>query len=76
MDSNNNFQNFKLEIKELCKKYNVVIAHEDTHGGFEILEGYDDGTMKWFMDAHELTIEQRKQRDDNNRKWYGRTALE
>jgi len=70
MDSN--FKNFKLEIKELCKKYNVVIAHEDTQGGFEIHDGYDDETMKWFMDAVCYTIEERKERDENRMEWYSK----
>ena len=42
---------FKEEIKELCKKYNLAIGHEDTQGGFVIRNSYDEEFMKWFMDA-------------------------
>ena len=70
MENTDNIKNFKLEVKELCKKYNVVIAHEDTHGGFEIHGGYDDETMNWFMAAIELTIEERKERDERYKNWH------
>ena len=48
---NDRIQAFKGEIKELCKKHNVGIGHEDTHGGFVIRQSYDEKFMKWFMDA-------------------------
>ena len=48
---NDKIQAFKEEIKELCKKYNLSIGHEDTHGGFVLKNSYDEKFMQWFMDA-------------------------
>jgi len=44
-------QAFKNEIKEVCKKYDIVIGHENTEGGFVLKNAYDEKFMQWFMDA-------------------------
>ena len=38
---------FKREIIELCKEYDISISHEDGHGGF-IFENYSDRLADWF----------------------------
>ena len=47
----NEFHAFKNEIKEACKKHNLYISHEDTHGAFIIRRSYSEDNMKWFMNA-------------------------
>ena len=47
----NRIQAFKEEVKELCKKYDFVIGHEDSHGGFVLKNSYDENCMQWFMNA-------------------------
>ena len=47
----NRVQAFKEEVKELCKKYDFAIGHEDTHGAFVLKDSYDETVMQWFMDA-------------------------
>ena len=42
--------NFLNEIDNICKKYNLSISHEDSHGAF-ILEKYDDYNIKWLKDC-------------------------
>ena len=41
---------FLNEIDNICKKYNLSISHEDSHGAF-ILEKYDDYNIKWLKDC-------------------------
>ena len=36
-DTSDNNQAFLEEVKELCKKYNISIGHEDTEGGFILI---------------------------------------
>ena len=36
MTRENNIKNFLREYKELCKKYNVSLGHEDEYGGFKV----------------------------------------
>lgn len=43
-------RDFKNEVIELMKKYNLSISHEDSHGGF-IIERYDEYNVEWFKDA-------------------------
>jgi len=42
---------FFNELDFLCKKYNISIAHEDSHGGF-IIEKYKEFNIKWIKEAH------------------------
>lgn len=37
---------FLREYKDLCKKYNISLSHEDGHGAF-ILENYDEDNIEW-----------------------------
>ena len=46
MTRENNIKNFFREYKELCKKYNVSLGHEDEHGSF-ILYEYDEAMIEW-----------------------------
>ena len=46
MSKKENAQKFFNEYKELCKKYNLSLAHEDYHGGF-ILEEYKEDNIEW-----------------------------
>lgn len=52
-------KNFFKEYEELCKKYNVSLAHEERRGSF-ILEPYDDmniGWVKWaYIEGYEGCI--------------------
>ena len=42
-------EKFFEEFDELCKKYNVSLAHEDTYGAF-IVQSYLESNMKWVKD--------------------------
>jgi len=42
--------NFFNEIEAVCKKYNLSISHEDTHGGFEI-KRYNLENIQWLKNA-------------------------
>ena len=50
-NTSDKYQAFKEEVKELCKKYDLSISHEDTQGAFILINSYDEHFMKWFMDA-------------------------
>lgn len=41
---------FLSEIEELCRKHNISISHEDTHGAF-ILERFDEDLLEWLKYA-------------------------
>ena len=41
---------FLNEIKDVCKKYNLSISHEDYHGGF-IIQNYDESNLEWLFEA-------------------------
>ena len=41
---------FLREYKELCKRYHLSIAHEDTEGAFEI-QDYWEENIEWMEDA-------------------------
>jgi len=47
---NEEIDKFLKEIKEVCKKHNMSIAHQDEGGGF-IIENYDDIYIKWLSNA-------------------------
>jgi len=42
---------FLAEINEVCRKYNMCIGHEDTHGAFIVFRGYDQDVADWLSDA-------------------------
>ena len=50
MDRQENINNFFKEYKELCKKYNVSLAHEDVEGGF-LIDEYDEDNIDWVLAA-------------------------
>ena len=50
---------FHAELKALCQKYGISIAHEDSSGGFE-LEPYNDACQNWIESAG-ITAELAKQ---------------
>lgn len=45
-----NIIKFLNEIECICKKYNLSISHEDSHGAF-IIEKYDEYNIKWLRDC-------------------------
>jgi hypothetical protein len=49
-----NISDFLNEIENICKKYNLSISHEDSHGGF-IIEDYDYSNIEWLKDAIDHT---------------------
>lgn len=50
IETPNNIKNFIKEIETICKKYNLSISHEDSHGAF-IITKYDDTNIKWLNDC-------------------------
>ena len=38
------------EIEEICKKYNLSISHEDTHGSF-VIEKHNQSNIDWLKSA-------------------------
>lgn len=45
---------FLEEIKEVCKKHNLSIAHEDSQGAF-VIEEYDEHNLEWLLAADDYT---------------------
>ena len=45
---------FLTEIVEVYKRHGLAIAHEDTHGGFEIV-ALDQQFIDWLMQASDRT---------------------
>ena len=45
-----NIIQFLNDIDELCKKHNLSISHEDSHGGF-IIEKYSDRNLNWLSNT-------------------------
>lgn len=41
---------FLGDLAEVCKKHQMSLSHEDTHGSFQVCE-YDEGISEWMMDA-------------------------
>jgi hypothetical protein len=60
MDRQENINNFFKEYKELCKKYNVSLAHEDVEGGF-LIDEYDEDNIDWVLAASDNV--ERKQKE-------------
>ena len=44
-------QAFLNAVNNLCVQYDVSIGHEDWGGGFQVVNGYDEKFMLWFMGA-------------------------
>jgi hypothetical protein len=63
----NNIKNFLREYKELCKKYDVSLGHEDEHGGF-ILYEYDEEMIEW-VEAASDGVEDRKKEEKRIADW-------
>lgn len=47
---NSEIDRFLKEIECVCKKYNLSISHEDSHGAF-IIEDYSEEVMEWLRSA-------------------------
>lgn len=45
-----NRKKFLDEIISVCKKHNLILAHEDDQGSF-IIEEYSDAVQKWIMES-------------------------
>ena len=43
-------KDFKKEIEEVCKKYEICIVNEDSYCGFE-LTNYSEENMEYVMEA-------------------------
>lgn len=43
-------EDFLNDIKSVCEKHNLSIAHEDYHGAF-LIEEYDEDNIRWLFDA-------------------------
>lgn len=67
MTRENNIKNFLIEYKELCKKYNVSLGHEDEYGGF-ILYEYDEEMIEWVEVARD-GVEDRKKEEERIADW-------
>ena len=67
MTRENNIKNFLREYKELCKKYNISLGHEDEYGGF-ILHEYDEEMIEW-VEAASDGVEDRKKEEKRIADW-------
>lgn len=47
-----NVLKFLEALDELQKQFDLSLLHEDTHGAFEVGEGYGES---WVHDAHQIT---------------------
>ena len=50
IDMPKEMEDFLNDIKTICKKHNLSIAHEDYHGGF-LIEEYDEDNIEWLFGA-------------------------
>ena len=46
-----NIKQFMQELETLCRKYDMSISHEDTHGAF-VIESFSEEYMTWFKSAY------------------------
>lgn len=46
---------FLNELEALYRKYNMSIAHEDTHGAF-ILRKFREEDLDWLKEAHRAVL--------------------
>lgn len=70
MERNNNIENFFREYEELCKKYDVSLAHEDSQGGF-LIDVYDEENIKWVKAATDA-VEERKREEAMRLDWFNK----
>ena len=49
-------ESFLTEIIEVCKKHKLSISHEDSQGGFLIVN-YKEQYARWLLAASDETIE-------------------
>jgi hypothetical protein len=48
----NSKEAFLKDLIEVCKKHNLSISHEDSHGGFLVRHGYDEKHYgEWLLAA-------------------------
>ena len=60
-DKNSNVTSFIKEVQDICRKYQISISHEDSHGSF-ILTDYNDLYNDYLNDAiNETTTNKKKQ---------------
>lgn len=45
---------FIEELLAVCRKHGFALAHEDTHGAFEIVK-LEEGDLDWLQQAHDDT---------------------
>jgi len=58
---NSNVTSFIKEVQDICRKYQISISHEDSHGSF-ILTDYNDLYIDYLNDAiNETTTNKKKQ---------------
>ena len=50
VDMPKEMEDFLNDIKTICKKHNLSIAHEDYCGVF-LIEEYDEDNIRWLFDA-------------------------
>ena len=51
---NTKVDEFLNDVVLVCKKHNMAISHEDTHGGFEIVT-LENGDIAWLLQASDHT---------------------
>ena len=61
MERRENIQKFFKEYRNICKKYNVSLGHEDEYGGF-ILYEYDEEMIDW-VEAADDNVERKKEEE-------------
>ena len=60
-DKNSNVTSFIKEVQDICRKYQISISHEDSHGSF-ILTDYNDLYIDYLNDAiNETKTNKKKQ---------------
>lgn len=43
---------FLIDIEKVCRKHNLTLAHEDSHGAFLVC-GFDAGNIEWLRAARD-----------------------
>jgi len=54
MGENGKIDAFLNDVVDICKKHGFSLAHEDTHGAFEV-HLYDEQNIAWLMAATDRT---------------------
>ena len=50
--TNKRIDEFLLDIEAVCRRHDMSLSHEDSHGAF-IVVPWADSYMKWLYDAHD-----------------------